>query len=246
MQFDWWTLGLQTVNFAVLVWLMRRFLYQPVLRMLDARHVEIEAQYAEAHAAEAKAKNELISIEAKFKDIANERETMLQTAAIQAEEAAKARRAEAEVEAAAFVEAARKSLAAERSMVLSEARNLALDLGLDIARRLLAEAPANLQSEASLERIEQFLEALPDTEREALLRQVGDGASLIVATASPLEAETAEKWRTRILRRLGDGINIAFATDPELIAGAELRFPNAELRFSWRNALATARAEVEA
>ena len=34
MRFDWWTLALQTVNFAVLVWLLHRFLYRPVLRMI--------------------------------------------------------------------------------------------------------------------------------------------------------------------------------------------------------------------
>ncbi|PPC85052.1 MAG: ATPase, partial [Methylocystis sp.] len=46
MRFDWWTLGLQTVNFAVLVWLLHRLLYRPVLRMIDARRAEMEKQYA--------------------------------------------------------------------------------------------------------------------------------------------------------------------------------------------------------
>jgi hypothetical protein len=36
MRFDWGTFGLQTVNFAVPVWLLRRFLHKPVLRMIDA------------------------------------------------------------------------------------------------------------------------------------------------------------------------------------------------------------------
>ena len=31
MQLDWWTIGLQTVNFTVLIWLLNRFLYKPVL-----------------------------------------------------------------------------------------------------------------------------------------------------------------------------------------------------------------------
>ncbi len=56
MHFDWSTFALQTVNFAILVWLLHRFLYRPVLRLVDARRAEIEKQYAEARAVEAEAK----------------------------------------------------------------------------------------------------------------------------------------------------------------------------------------------
>jgi hypothetical protein len=37
MRFDWAALGLQTIDFAVLVWLLQRFLYKLVQRMIDAR-----------------------------------------------------------------------------------------------------------------------------------------------------------------------------------------------------------------
>ena len=53
MHFDWSTLALQTVNFAILVWLLHRFLYRPVLRLLDARRTEIDKQYAKVHMSEA-------------------------------------------------------------------------------------------------------------------------------------------------------------------------------------------------
>ena len=40
MHFDWWTLALQTINFAILAWLLHRFLYKRVLRVIDARRAE--------------------------------------------------------------------------------------------------------------------------------------------------------------------------------------------------------------
>jgi len=64
MLFDWSTLALQTVNFAILVLLLHRFLYRPVLRLLDDRRAEIDKQYADARTAETKAKDELAAIEA--------------------------------------------------------------------------------------------------------------------------------------------------------------------------------------
>ena len=52
MHLDWWTIGLQTVNFAVLVWLLHRFLYKPVLGVIDARKAELQRQYDDAESNE--------------------------------------------------------------------------------------------------------------------------------------------------------------------------------------------------
>jgi F-type H+-transporting ATPase subunit b len=37
MLIDWFTVGAQTLNFLILVWLMKRFLYKPILNAIDAR-----------------------------------------------------------------------------------------------------------------------------------------------------------------------------------------------------------------
>jgi len=246
MHLDWWTLALQTVNFAVLVWLLQRFLYKPVLRMVDARRAEVEKQYADARAAETAAKEGLSAIAAERAGIAAERDVVLKAAATQAEETAVARRAKAERDAAALLDGARKSLATEREQALAEARRMALDLGAAFARRLLAEVPMTLRAEAWIERIEQHLLTLPKPELETLVRQLGNGETLRVVTAFPLPAETAEAWRRRLRQPLGGGGAIAFAADPDLIAGAELHFPTAILRFSWQSALARVRSEMDA
>jgi F-type H+-transporting ATPase subunit b len=244
MHFDWSTLALQTVNFGILVWLLHRFLYRPVLRLIDARRAEIDKQYAEAHMTEAKAMDGLAAVEAEHAGIAAERAAALEQASAQAAEAAAARRAQAEREAGELLDATRKTLAAERGLALAEARRAALDLGADIAGRLLAEVPMKLRTEAWLARLEEHLAALPQTEKDALAQQLVDGAQLTVVTASALPSETAEAWRARLHRTLGDRVAIGFDTDRQLVAGAELHFPNAVLRFSWQSALAAMRAEV--
>jgi F-type H+-transporting ATPase subunit b len=47
MLINWFTVGAQLVNFAVLVWLMKRFLYQPVLNAMDARERRVATQASE-------------------------------------------------------------------------------------------------------------------------------------------------------------------------------------------------------
>jgi F-type H+-transporting ATPase subunit b len=246
MHFDWWSFGLQTVNFAVLVWLLHRFLYRPVLRLVDARAAEIDSHYAQAKAAEEEAAAQREAVAAERAGIAAEREAALQAAAAAAETAAQARHAQAEREAAALIEAARTALAAERGEALAAARRAAIDLGSDIARRLLSEVPPALRAEAWLEHIENYLRALPPPQRAALRRQLDNGAALDVVTAAPLPADTAKTWRGRLDAALEGPIEIAFAVDPQLVAGAELHFPTAVLRFSWQSAVAALRTEIEA
>jgi len=245
MQFDWWTLALQTVNFAVLVWLLHRFLYRPVLRMVDARRSEIEKQYADARAAETKAKTVLAEIDSERAGIAAERAAALKAAAAQAEEAATTRRTQAEREAAALLEQTRKSLVAERDAAVIEARLGALDLGMAVARRVLAEIPAELRAEAWLERVEQHLASLTLSERDEVAQGLDEGGTLRVVTAAALPEKVMAEWRERLHKALDDRTNIMFEADPELIAGTELHFPNAILRFSWRSILATMQAEIE-
>ena len=48
MLIDWFTIGAQALNFLILVWLMKRFLYKPILHAIDAREQRIARELAEA------------------------------------------------------------------------------------------------------------------------------------------------------------------------------------------------------
>jgi F-type H+-transporting ATPase subunit b len=58
MLIDWFTVGAQAVNFLILVWLLRRLLYKPILDAIDAREKKIAAELADADAKRAEAKKE--------------------------------------------------------------------------------------------------------------------------------------------------------------------------------------------
>ena len=51
MSIDWVTVLAQLANFLLLVWLLRRFLYRPILAGIDAREAEIAQRMAAADAA---------------------------------------------------------------------------------------------------------------------------------------------------------------------------------------------------
>jgi len=58
MLIDWFTVVAQAINFLILVWLMKRFLYGPILRAIDAREKKISAELADADTKREQAKQE--------------------------------------------------------------------------------------------------------------------------------------------------------------------------------------------
>ena len=238
MGFDLWTFVLQSANFAVLVWLLHRFLYRPVLKIIAARKAEIEHLYQESTAAKSAAEAQLTSATAERAGIVAERDAVLSRLAAQAEEAAAARQAQAARDAAALLESAQKKLATERIEALAEARRIAIDLAADMARRLLSEIPVSLRIEGWLERVEQYLAALPAADRQSLAHQLDGGAMVRVVSAWPLPAEAGDLWPERLGRVLQRDVRVELASDPSLIAGVELYFPAAILQLTWKSELA--------
>jgi len=55
---DWFTVGAQAVNFAILAWLLKRLLYRPILDAIDARENRVARELADADAAKAMAERE--------------------------------------------------------------------------------------------------------------------------------------------------------------------------------------------
>jgi F-type H+-transporting ATPase subunit b len=243
MRIDWSTLALQLINFAILVWLLQRFLYRPVLRVIDARRAAGDARYAETQRMAETAKRQLADLEAQRAGIAADRVAALAEAREQARQLVAARRAQAEADAKALLDETRQTLARERESLLADARRSALDLAADMAGRALAEIPQALRTGCWLERIEQHLTSLPAAERAELVAELAGGASLRVVSACAIPSDAEERWRARLRETLGPEVVVTFETDARLIGGAELCFPHSTLSFSVEGALCTMQEE---
>jgi F-type H+-transporting ATPase subunit b len=244
MELDWTTLALQLVNFAILVWLLQRFLYRPVLKVIDARRAALAGEQAEAaHDIEA-AKRQLAALQAQRAGLDAERAAALARAEEESRQLLAARRAQAERDAAGLMAEARRTLAGEREQAREELRHTALDLAAEMARRVLAEVPESLRVQAWLERIDGHLRSLAPGELAELSGELAGGGTVRVVTASPLTAGAQEEWRTKLRAALAPEALVAFETDPRLIAGAELHFPHAQLNFSIQGAIAALQQEV--
>ncbi len=117
MLIDWFTVGAQALNFIVLVWLLKRFLYKPILNAIDAREKRIATELADADAKKAEAQRERDEFQHKNEAFDQQRAALLSKAT----EEAKAERQRLLGEAREAADA----LSAKRQETLSnEARNL--------------------------------------------------------------------------------------------------------------------------
>jgi F-type H+-transporting ATPase subunit b len=81
---DWFTVIAQIVNFLILVWLLKRFLYQPILRALDAREKRIAAELAAADEKKREAEKERDEFRQKNDEFEQQRSVLLHTASEEA------------------------------------------------------------------------------------------------------------------------------------------------------------------
>src|ERR1700733_11157535 len=77
MPIDWFTVVAQAINFLILVWLLKRFLYKPILHAIDEREKGIAAQLAEAEAKKAEAQQERDDYQHKNETFDQERAALL-------------------------------------------------------------------------------------------------------------------------------------------------------------------------
>jgi F-type H+-transporting ATPase subunit b len=245
MTIDWWTLGLQAVNFLVLVWLLWRFLYRPVRDVIEKRKTLAEQAFAEADARMAEAETKGQEFEEAKARLAQERQDMLKKLHGELEaERAKVLEA-ARAEAQKLTEEARAAIAGEREATLAEIQTQVEELAGDLAAGLLRNVDAAALNDIFLGQLESKLKALPADELKRLEADLAkNSARIAVVTATPLAAKEQKRWTERLETRLGHTVNAKFTADPEILGGAEVHFPHAVLKFTWADELRKAKARI--
>jgi len=257
MLIDWFTVGAQGINFLILAWLLRRFLYKPVLAAIDAREKKIAAQIEAAAAREAQAQVESEALRKRNEAFDHEREGLLRTATV-----------EATAERQRLIESARQDSQLLRVKLTQALANERAELGHQLSMQTQAEVFAVARktladlSGASLEDriIEVFiarLRVLPEKQRLALAGAgVNTGVSEEESHAAPRTALVRSAFECPPARRakvesaihecLGANVTIRFEISPEFVCGIELTVGGVKLAWSIADYLASLDQEVTA
>jgi F-type H+-transporting ATPase subunit b len=239
MNFSWWTFALQVANFLILVWLLRRFLFKPVKTIVARRKEEISRALTEVSAQRDGVDRLKREVEVERSQIDAERDKVIAEARAQVAAERQKSIEQARDEAQKLSDQALKRLAEERDEAAKELFERALTLAMSLAERLLREVAIRSIEQPFLGRVLDYLDQLP-AEQRAKFFSNGREKSLLVTTAHALGTDEQSDWREQLAKRLGAELSIKFNTDPALIAGTVITFPQGILRFNWHDTLAAA------
>lgn len=226
MRIDWLTVVAQIVNFLLLVWLLKRFLYQRVIDAMERREARIESRLEDARAREAEAESEAESFREKSAALEREREQQLEEA-----------REEAKGEKRRLVEEARNEVEGLRDRWVGELRREQDEFRKKLKSELAAAVATAARSalsdlaDSSLEQrvvdvlLERIEDELPAEERDALL---DSEEPLKIISAFELD----EAARERLRQGLDAPGGLEFSVDASLGFGIVIRAPDHKLEWT--------------
>ena len=246
MLIDWFTVGAQALNFLILVWLMKRFLYKPILHAINEREKRIAAELANADKKKAEAQKESDEFTHKSEEFDQQRAGLLKKATDEAK--------------------------TERQRLLDEARNAADALSLKRQEALRTEGH-NIQQAIS-RRTEQEVfaiarKALTDLATVSLEERMGEvftrrlremdsqakaglGEALrkasspaLVRSAFDLPPEQRAAIQNALNETFSAEIHIRFETAPDLISGIELTTNGQKVAWSIADYLVSLQKGIE-
>jgi F-type H+-transporting ATPase subunit b len=139
MLINWFTVGAQILNFLILVWLLKRFLYKPILGAIDAREKRIAAELADADAKKAEAQKERDDFQAKNKTFDEQRASLLAKAEGEAKTERERLLADAKKEADDLRARQDATMRNDRARLVGEIARLASEEVFEVARKALSD-----------------------------------------------------------------------------------------------------------
>ncbi|PKH28006.1 F0F1 ATP synthase subunit delta [Shewanella sp. ALD9] len=233
MLIDWFTVFAQVVNFLVLIWLLKRFLYRPIINNIDAREKRIATEIADADAKSAKAEQQRNEFEQKNAEFEQQKTTRMNKLI----EDTKAERAQ-------LLETVRQEAEDLRKILQLALKNEQLNLQValsqsareeifSITRKVLDDL-AETSLEASMTEIFiRRLHELTDKETTDFTAAFNLSAKpILVQTAFTLPKPQCSVIKTEIEKILGHEITLQFAIEPKVISGIEISINGQKISWS--------------
>jgi F-type H+-transporting ATPase subunit b len=231
MLIDWFTVSAQVVNFLILVWLMKRFLYKPILQAIDTREKRIATELADADGKRAEAQKEHDEFQHKNEEFDLQRNELLSKAKEEAKSERQRLLDEARQTADALRAKRQEALKREQQSLNDEIARRTRKEVFAIARKTLMDLAGTSLEERISEAFTRRLRELNDEAKEGLAKALkisSDPVLLRSAFELPSEQRAAiqhalnESFSADPSTPLRAGIQVRFETAPDVISGIEL------------------------
>ena len=210
----------QIINFIILFLVLRKWVFGPILGVLEKRRETIaqgleDARVAAEERANAEAEAQKIIAEAQTQASQIVREATERAESVEADI-----KAAAEKDAAGAREAALAEIEQDRDRMLADLRGQVAALSMAAAQKLVGEA---LDEQRQKALIAEFFSGISSGEVVVLDDVSLSGASAEVTSALPLSSDEQESVKQNILAKGGTPATVTFRVDPSILGGLVIR-----------------------
>ena len=224
MSIEWNTVLFNIINFLILVWLLKKYLYKPITKAMDDREKAIQTRLKDADIREKEAEKEAENYRNKTRDLEKIEEKLFQKAQIEADEEKEKLLKKAQDDIKEKQNQWEEQMQAERLALHHTVR--------DLTAKTLVHAVQNALSEMSEENLEERLadvfsrkiKTLDKDDLEKLKKNQVSGKSIEIISSFDLPAKTKEAFEKSLSDILGKTVSKpAYKTDTNMLTGIELR-----------------------
>ncbi len=154
---NFWTALFTLLNFLALFFVLKKFLFKPVMDMIQSRQQEIDDLYADAEGAKTKARAMEAEYQQKLSAATQNSERIVKEAVIRGQHREEEIIRQANAEAAAIMDKAQKSIAQEKKKAINDAKDEISDMAMAIAEKVVGR---QLQAADQTKLVEDFIKEL--------------------------------------------------------------------------------------
>jgi F-type H+-transporting ATPase subunit b len=233
MLIDWFTVAAQAVNFIILVWLLKRFLYKPILNAIDAREKRIATELAAADAREALARKSHDEFDEKNRQFDRDRDALMAKAALEIKAEHGRLLDDARKAANDLLSGQRAAARNDATALMDQMMRLAATEVFEVARRAFSDL-ASMTLEERLGEIftRRLREMKPDAKQLLDVALRAPHAAAVVRSRFALAAQEKATIQNALNEMFAADVRLTFETAPDSICGIELTVGGQKLSWS--------------
>jgi F-type H+-transporting ATPase subunit b len=214
------------------VWLLRRFLFKPVLKVVNEREQKIRKQIEDAAKQDEAAKKEREALTREKEALLHSKEALLAEAQEDAKKERESLLKQARIEADTLRRTFQEKIRNEQKAVFGDLKKQLEETVFHIAKKVLEDITQKQFQEGVVGAFVQKLNEMSPDQKSAILEDIRNfPGSLCIRSAFQLSPENKNLLEKGVKAHFGEGIALTFEINPDLICGIE--FATSGHKVSW-------------
>ncbi|KIA86012.1 F0F1 ATP synthase subunit B family protein [Kaistella jeonii] len=234
MKIDWFTVIAQVINFLILVWLLKKFLYKPILYAVNEREKKISAELKDAAAKKTDAQKEQDDFKKKNDDFDTNKKELIDKAVADANVEKEKLITAAKADANALGTSMEKEFKEKQDQDKKDIAQNTQKQIFSITRKALTELASVSLEAQSVDAFIKHLNAATKEEKKKFIDAFKVNANaILVRSAFDLPEKLQSDITDAVNELLNTKTNLKFKTAPELISGIELSTDGYKIEWSF-------------